>query len=150
MPNDNQDKANSVIDSADDRPRKLPYADDALMMDRNTTTDDILEFLEDRANNPIIMSGVTIWNFSSHEVDLPALAEAVQNKLEQDRYIIPFQVTGAWGYMTYLLPEQIVEAEVLVYHPDSGDYAGYKNYLTELKSAERERFVDGLRDSKKR
>lgn len=146
---DDEDKANSVMDRHVDSTgaKKMPYVEDALMMDKDTTTDDILDFIEDRALNPVRMGGVTIWNFSSHELDLPALGEAVQYKLKQDKYVIPFQVTGAWGYMTHLLPAEIVEAEILIYHPNQGQYAGYTNYLKELKSGERDEFVDGLRET---
>lgn len=58
---------------------------------------------------------------------MEALEFATANKLENDEYVIPFQVTGTWGCLFQLLPERIRQAEILVFKKKYGDYAAYKN-----------------------
>lgn len=119
-------------------------ADDGLYIDRDTTVSEIKEFLKRRAENPVVINDTTIWDFCGYERDEQALQEAVQYKLQDDRYIIPFQVTGTWGYMFHLLPEHLKDAEILVYDPRQGTYKGYKNYARELASEQEDTFRQDL------
>lgn len=119
-------------------------ADDGLYLGADTTIEDIKAFLQRRAENPVVVDDTHIWDFCSYERDDDALQEAVQYKLRADKYIIPFQVTGTWGYMFHLLPEDLRDAEILVYDPKSGTYRGYTNYARDLASEQEEAFRQDL------
>lgn len=104
------------------------YRNDALYVTEDTTIDEIVDFLRSSIENPIIIgeNGENIvWNFSTHEVDRSILD--VEGK-DCDRFIIPYQVTGTWGFMYQLLPEQLKSAELLVYRQDAGEYYAYRNF----------------------
>jgi len=107
------------------------YADDALLVDEDTSLDEVQEFIRGRVNEPHVVDGTVVWNFSSHNVDEEALDKAVTRKLERDVYVIPYQVTGTWSYMFSILPEQLQRAEVLIYKTNTGRYNAYTNFLRE-------------------
>lgn len=102
-----------------------PYRDDALYMTEDTSVGDVIEFLRRSIEDPIEDGDLVIWNFSTHEMDREAI-DALKRK-EQDHFVIPYQVTGAWGFMFNLLPEEIKDAEILVYDPKKGHYMAYRS-----------------------
>lgn len=116
------------------------FADDALYVDSDTTIDEIEEFLYQRAENPIEIQDTKVWNFSSYEVDRSALRHAVETKLRKDEFIIPFQVAGTWGLMYHLLPRRLKEAEILVFHPDSGEYRAFNNFINRMPQKAEDEF----------
>jgi len=89
----------------------------------------VRDFIRGRVNNPHVVGETIVWNFSSHNVDEEALREAVDRKLERDKYVIPYQVTGTWSFMFTILPEALQRAEILVYKTNTGRYNAYKNFL---------------------
>jgi hypothetical protein len=101
------------------------YRDDGLYMKEGTTVDEVIAFLRSSIEDPEVVEDTVVWNFSTHEVDEEALAEVPEK--EQDRFLIPYQVTGAWGFMFSLLPEEIRRAEVLVYDQESEQYKAYRS-----------------------
>lgn len=109
------------------------YADDGLMIDDETTTGDLQGFVERRTRNPFVMDGTMVWNYSSHKTDPDALERAVENKLDSGSYMIPFQVTGVWGYMTHIIPDSIARnAQVLVYIQSDEEYVEYENLIDSM------------------
>lgn len=114
------------------------------MMSSDTELEEVMQFLRGRLRNPYMMNGKVIWNFSNHKPDLEALEFCTEEKLEKERYIIPFQVTGTWGFMVSLLPEDMRKYELLVYKPQHGDYAAYRNLRAEISDDDLEEFRDGL------
>lgn len=112
------------------------YEDDALKMTSETTVDEVQSFVRRRTQNPYIVGGKVIWNFSNHKPDMEALEFAANNKLENDKYVIPFQVTGSWGFMVQFLPQQLQRSEILVYKQQYGDYAAYTNLAAKLTEEE--------------
>lgn len=108
------------------------FADDGLRVDSDTTIEDIEEFLYRRAENPICVGDTTVWNFNSYEVDRDALEYAVTEKLENEEFVIPFQVTGTWGMMYHLLPRRLKKAEILVYHTNRGEYRAFNNFINDV------------------
>lgn len=123
---------------------KRQYADDGLMMEDSTTVNELMDFVKRRTRNPFVIDGKLVWSYSSHKTDINALQTAVENKLEHDAYMIPFQVTGVWGYMTHIIPHDISRnARVLVYLQDEEEYVEYNNLLGEL---DRERIDDFKND----
>lgn len=126
---------------------RTEYANDALVMESDTTLEELKEFVERRTRNPYIMHGTLVWNFSSHSIDSEALSKAAKSKLDGDKYIIPFQVTGVWGYMTHLIPDSVsLNSQVLVYLKDDLEYVEYDNLLTETDSGVIEEFKTELED----
>lgn len=118
--------------------------ENSLYIDSETETDDIMEFVRERTENPIRIDDTVIFNFSSYEIQDKTLRRAVRTKLQKDKYIIPFQVTGTWGYLYYLLPDNLKEAEILVYHPDKEDYFAYRNFYDETSIEREEEFRRSL------
>lgn len=93
-----------------------------------TNVAELREYIQRRAKNPILRSGrLTIWSFTSHEPDWYALEEKIPD-LKADRYIIPYQVPGAWGYMQSLLPETLRESDLLVYSIAEHRYKAFTNF----------------------
>lgn len=119
-------------------------ATDGLYIDRGTSVEEIKEFITRRAANPIIIDGVTIWDFCGYDRDKDALQKAVKRKLTDDKYIIPFQVTGTWGYMFHLLPQELRSAEILVYDNRQGMYKGYRNFARDLSVEQEQAFRQDL------
>ena len=121
------------------------YADDGLMIDDETTANDLQEFVERRTRNPFVMDGTMVWNFSSHKTDPDALEEAIEEKLDEESYMIPFQVTGVWGYMTHIIPDRISRnAQVLVYIEGDEEYVEYENLVGSLEQDEITEFKTDL------
>lgn len=123
---------------------KTPYEDDSLRMSSETELEEVESFIRNRLRNPYMMNGKIVWNFSNHKPNLDALEFCTENKLEKDKYIIPFQVTGSWGFMVHLLPEEMKRYEILVYKPQYEDYAAYSNLLAEMNDEELEGFKGEL------
>jgi hypothetical protein len=121
-----------------------PYADDALLVNEDTSLDEVQNFIKQRVENPEVVDGVIVWNFSSHEIDHDALEKAVDRKLERDMYCVPYQVTGTWSYMFSMLPERLQRAEVLIYNTNSGRYNAYRNFLRDAPSEVHDRFKSDL------
>jgi hypothetical protein len=110
------------------------FADDGLLISENTDAEEVKDFLRRRMDNPYHFDGAVVYDFNSHEIDADALEEAVDEKLTNDRYLMPYQVTGTWGFMYHLLPESVKEAEILVYHPGDEKYYAYQNFHPEVPS----------------
>lgn len=115
------------------------YATDVPDINEETTYEDLIKYTERRMENPIQINGTTIWDFNSHEPDRDALKKAVDEKLARDKYVIPFQVTGAWTFICGLLPEPVREAEILIYRTSMAQYYAYENYYRELPEESRQR-----------
>lgn len=116
------------------------FADDALLIDNDTTTEDIKEFLKRRVEDPQQVGDAVVWNFNSHKIDREALKRDLRGKLRGDRYLIPYQVTGTWGFMFDLLPQDVKEAEILVYHPHDEEYYAYRNFYSDIPQEVRTEF----------
>lgn len=121
-----------------------PYADDALLVDGDTSLEEVQNFIRRRVDDPHIVDETVVWNFSSHYVDQDALEEAVEKKLERDIYVIPYQATGTWSYMFTILPEKLQREEVLIYNTSTGRYNAYTNFLREAPSEVHEDFRSDL------
>lgn len=119
-------------------------ADDGLYIDSDTTVEEIKEFITRRVENPVVIDGTTVWDFCGYELNEDALEQAVRTKLREDKYVIPFQVTGTWGFMYHLLPGELRDSEILVYDPGQGTYKGYKNYARDLATEQEEAFRQDL------
>jgi len=124
------------------REYRTPYSDDALRVDNGTTPNEIQSFVVRRALNPIEISGVRIWNFNNHELNRDSLDTQVDGFM-YDEYMIPFQASGVWGYMTQLLPPKISEVEILTYQQDTGKYIPFPNYIRHSENQD----TDALRES---
>lgn len=125
------------------------YREDTLRMTSDTELDEVLTFIKQRARNPYTVNGKIIWDFSNHKPDMEALEFATENKLENDEYVIPFQVTGTWGFIIQLLPERLRNAEILVFKKQYGDYAAYENMyrlMEEKDEYNRDDFISKLED----
>lgn len=107
---------------------RTPYADDALVVKNGTQPDEIRDFVRQRTLNPEQVAEMTVWNYNNHEVNTEVLRETA-DELARDEYVIPYQVSGVWAYMTTLLPKRVREAEILTYSQDEGDYRPYPNYF---------------------
>lgn len=111
------------------------YKNDSLRMTSQTTVDEVKSFLRKRIRQPYRIQDTTVWNFSNHDIEQEALEKGVNGKLERDRYVIPFQVTGSWGFFTQILPETIQEAEILVYKPQFEEYSAYTSIVREMDAS---------------
>lgn len=119
-------------------------ARDAIYVRDDTDIDEIKEFIRRRTESPTVVNDTTIWNFSSYKVKTDALETAVTSKLHHDRYYIPYQVTGSWGFMFALLPEVIQQAEILVYDVKNGRYKAYRNFMHDISREQRDAFTQDL------
>ena len=119
---------------------RSPYADDALDVENGTQPEEIQRFVHRRAINPIVIDDKVVWNFNNHEVNMDQLESQVGNFMN-DKFLIPHQTSGAWGYMVCLLPLEIREAEILAYDQTRGQYNPYPNFI---------RHTDGIENARVR
>lgn len=116
------------------------FADDGLLISEDTDAEEVKSFLRRRMENPYRFDNAVVYDFNSHKIDANALEEAVNGKLRGGKYLIPYQVTGTWGFMYHLLPESVKEAEILVYHPGDGEYYAYQNFHPDVPSEVQDEF----------
>lgn len=109
--------------------------DDAMFVQESTTTDEVLRYVRSRLRNPEKFDGNTVWNFSSYEFDQDRFTQK-----REDRFIIPYEVAGTWAFMYALMPEEVREAELLVYQDGQDEYIAYKNFYREVPQLQREEF----------
>lgn len=121
------------------------YADDALLMDGSTDAQEIQEFVLQRARSPYTDENITVWNFNNHTVDTETLGEQ-SDSFRQDEFVIPFQASGVWGYMTQLLPDRLREAEILAYRRTEKTYHPYKNYFRVSDDEVNEKLRESITD----
>lgn len=118
------------------------YREDALYVNEGTETTDIVEFVERRIKNPYTDEhGNICWNFSTHEIVEEGLH--LDHK-RSDRFTIPYPVTGVWPVMFQLLPEQIRNAEVLIWKAGPEAYHAYRQYYRELEDERQAQFRDSM------
>lgn len=133
---------------ANDRGRyggRNQFADDALYVDESTTIDEVKQFIAGRVENPFEHRGTYVFNFSSYPMHEDALRRSIESKLEWDgEYIIPFQVSGTWAFIFHLLPTELKKGDVLVYHPDDGEYFAYTNFYRMLSPEQVDAFRQDL------
>jgi hypothetical protein len=101
------------------------YRSDMLYMTESTTSSEVVDFLTRCIENPVTIDDNIVWNFSTHTIKDEAIEEI--GSKEQGKFIIPYQVTGAWGFMFSLLPQEIREAEILVYNSSDEEYKAYRS-----------------------
>lgn len=108
-----------------------PEADDAVRVTKETEPPELRDFAKNRAMHPRVIEvedkEVTIWNFSTHAIDELALYDVVPN-LNREKYVIPYQLPGVWGYFHSILPDEILEAELLVYSMRDEEYKAFPNF----------------------
>lgn len=110
------------------------FASDGLLISESTDAEEVKEFLRRRMDDPYTFDSAVVYDFNSHRIDSDALENAVEDKLRGEKYLIPYQVTGTWGFMYHLLPQSVKEAEILVYHPGDECYYAYQNFHTDIPS----------------
>lgn len=120
------------------------YADDALIASQGMKATEIQDFVERRSKDPYTFEDVTIWSFNNHEIDVEQLREQAEN-LRADRFIIPYQVSGIWGYIVQFLPERIRTAEILTYRQGDGRYYAYPNYEYRSLQSHNEETTDTIK-----
>jgi hypothetical protein len=108
--------------------KRTEYTEDALEVQNGTQPEEIQAFVERRATNPVEVGDLLVWNFNNHKVNIEAL-ESQADGFIYDEYVIPYQASGVWAYMTTLLPELIREAEILAYDQSRGQYNPYPNFF---------------------
>lgn len=110
---------------------------DKLVITSDTTPEDVVQFVEDRVRNPTRINDTVIYNLSSYDVREDELREAIDVKLSGDVYVIPHQVTSAHGFIMTILPEQLKEADILVYASNSREYRAYSSLYAEMRGDQR-------------
>jgi hypothetical protein len=112
----------------------LPLHDRHLQIEADTTTADVVEFLESRLQEPARVDDAVVYNFHNRDLDM----EAVENSLVfQGTYIVPYQVSGVWGFMQDVLPEEVATADLLTYQSGEPCYVAETNhYATEEATKE--------------
>lgn len=117
------------------------YRPDALYMTEDTSVDEVVDYLQECLENPIFSGDSVVWNFSTHPIQKEQLN--VEGK-QEDHFVIPYQVTGPWGFMFSLLPDVVRRAETLVYKPDSEEYHAYKSLYRETTGERRDQISQDL------
>lgn len=103
-----------------------PYRQNALYVTESTSVDEVMAYLRHCVENPLEVGDKLVWNFSTHEPDTDALEEVKEKN--QDKFVVPYQVTGMWGFMFGLIPDDVKDGDILVYHEDDGQYYAYRNF----------------------
>lgn len=101
------------------------YREDAVYVTEETTLDEIVTFVRNSIEDPIEQDGTVVWNFSNHKF---SYSRVDWKSLNHNRYVVPFNVTGVWGFMFSLLPKEIKNSETLVYYEDREKYFALTNF----------------------
>jgi hypothetical protein len=104
---------------------QIPTHDQRLWISQDTTVTEVVDYVRSRLAEPSTMNGKTVWNFHARDLDARALVNA---DLDDGHYVVPYQASGAWGWMVEIIPQEIAEAPVLVYRGDEGTYEVFDNF----------------------
>lgn len=118
----------------------VPDHDSSLYVDDDTTATEVLNYTVERLCEPATVGDVVVFNFHSAELDARALVNA---NLDPGVYVVPYQVTGVWGFIVDVLPDPVGTAPLLNYAPTEEEYRVYEN----LRSAEVEVDPGGIRNA---
>jgi len=105
-----------------------------LEINSSTTIDELVDYTKGQAENPFQYNDVTVYNFSTHEVDEDALKSCIDTKFNRDLYQIPMQILTGQAFVQSILPQRVREAEILLYRPGEEDYYAYKNFVRDAPS----------------
>jgi len=94
----------------------------------------LFEYVRHVVENPYRDGDNVLWNFASHDLREDKLD--LEGK-DEDRFIVPFQVTSTWGMMFTLLPEEIRNAENLIWRDDLDEYHAYNQLYREVSDERR-------------
>lgn len=108
------------------------YSDDAPNITNSTEIDELVSYTRRRVENPIVIGDVTIYYFNSHEPDIDSLEQAVNQKLENNVYQVPLQITSGNMFIQSILPNRVREAEILIYREDNQEFFGYRNFIRDI------------------
>lgn len=115
-----------------------------LWIESTTDVDEVLEFVEQRVQNPHYEKDGgqnIVWNFSSHELKKDKLKLGYR---DEDKFIIPYQVTSVWAFMYSLLPEELRTAEILIWREYNEQYVAYQQFYRQMSPERREQFKFAL------
>lgn len=113
---------------------------DKLYLNDETAYEDIVEYVKNQMANPRQPDGrddIRVYNFHNSPMVSPEFAEWAESA-ESGLYVVPYQVSGVWAAMTEILPEDIAEADVLVYRRQAEKYQTHPNWLAEARKRTRE------------
>lgn len=119
-------------------------SDSDLWVESSTDADEIVRFMEERINDPYLDHDEgknIVWNFSSYDLKEDELKLGYR---EQDRFVVPYQVTSVWAFMFTLLPERVRNAEVLVWRDREERYIAYQQFYRDLSEERREQLKYAL------
>jgi len=100
----------------------------------STEADELVDFAKKQANNPFQYNKTTVYNFSTHEIDVDALKSGIDSKFNRNLYQIPMQILTGQAFIQSILPKQIQESEILLYRPEENDYYAYRNFVRDTPS----------------
>jgi len=123
---------------------RIPDHSESLYVNTETGADEVLDFVQTRLCEPAEPEeGVIVWNFSNHDIDARALLNA---DLDPGAYIIPFEVSGVWGFIAEVLPSEVQQSSLLAYGDDG--YTVHPNYraLSIDTASIRSSLRDGMSD----
>lgn len=116
-----------------------------LYVTEDTSVEELLEFVRERTENPLIEYTSTgkkiVWNYSSYDIVTDELDLEAKHC---NRFVIPFQVTSTWGMIFSLLPEDIREAENLIWHQNEGTYYAYNQFYKNISQEQKSEFRTNL------
>lgn len=100
-----------------------------LYMDDETEAADVLDFVAERTENPAVFNDrdVVVFNYHNQPLVAHAIAEWAFDA-DPGVYVVPFQVSGVWGFIQRVLPVPIRNADVLAYRKGSDVYVDYTNW----------------------
>lgn len=99
-----------------------------LRVDGDTEVSEVLDYLETRTKNPIVIKDTTVFNYGTHRIDEERLRERIPS-LFRDSYVIPFQLGPVWAFMLHHLPPEIRTLEYLIYDAEDGQYHPHRNFM---------------------
>jgi len=111
-----------------------------LWVESTTDVDEVLEFVEQRIENPHYEEDEgenVVWNFSSYDLKKDKLNLGYRN---HSRFVVPYQVTSVWAFMFSLLPEELRNAEILIWREHDDQYVAYQQFYRQMSPEQREQF----------
>lgn len=107
----------------------------SLFFSEKTDWQEILEFVKNRIQNPVVVEDKIIFDFNNHPYVKEPLRKCVLQH-ESKYFVIPYSMSAVWSFIVALLPAHLRTAPQLFYSPTKNEYTAIENPFLTLDQLE--------------
>jgi len=107
--------------------------------DVDPSAEDIRQWVRSCVKNPeVFRKGITIYNFSTHEINYKRLFDVLPELTNEGVYVIPLQINTWWSFARTLLPRTLRSAPNLIHSEAEDGYMVKQSLLDQDDRRNRE------------